>query len=210
MKLKQKQMNYLKLMLKGFLARSRDHKKDKAGDLLKRIYKDKNGNIYFGFRDPRQMPANRLRVGEIAGVEAELCLSSTDGSMLVDKVITDIETWAKSPKSTGLANALSVLVELKRRFESLAEEETLLKLATVYFVMNKEDPYHYNTLEQQAKKDAWNIDGEAKDFFLCRAAEITNFYGTTSDKDILMYLKQNQPELKEAARFLKKSGLSNT
>ena len=130
--------------------------------------------------------------------------------MLVDKVITDIETWAKSPKSTGLANALSVLVELKRRFESLAEEETLLKLATVYFVMNKEDPYHYNTLEQQAKKDAWNIDGEAKDFFLCRAAEITNFYGTTSDKDILMYLKQNQPELKEAARFLKKSGLSNT
>lgn len=156
------------------------------------------------------MSAHRLRIAEIAGIEAELCLNSKDGSMLVDKVITEIELWAKSPKSTGLANALAILVELKRRFEALAEEETFLKLATVYFMMNDEDPYKYSDIDQQKKKDAWEVDSEAKDFFLCRAAEITRFYGTTSDKDILMYLRKNQPELEKTARFLKKSGLSNT
>lgn len=156
------------------------------------------------------MPAPRLRNAEIAAIEADLCITAKDGSMLIDSAIEKFEIWSKSPKSTGLADALSILVELKRRFVSLAEEETLLKLASVYFVMNDEDPYHYIPSQQQAKKDAWDIDGEAKDFFLCRAAEITNFYGTTSDKDILMYLKQNQPELKKAARFLEKSGLSNT
>ncbi len=174
------------------------------------MYKDKSGNIYYKFRDPREMPAPRLRNAEIAAIEADLCITAKDGSMLIDTAIEKFEIWAKSPKSTGLADALSILVELKRRFESLAEEETLQKLATVYFVMNNEDPHHYIQSQQQAKLDAWDIDREAKDFFLCRAAEITNFYGTTSDKDILMYLKTNQPELKKAVHFLKKSGLSNT
>jgi len=155
------------------------------------------------------MSAHRLRIAEIAGIEAELCLSSEDGSKLVDEVINGIEMWAKSPKSTGLSESLAILVELKRRFEALAEEETFLKLATVYFMMNDEDPNKYSSIDQQKKKDAWEVDREAKDFFLCRAAEVTRFYGTTSDKDILMYLRKNQPELKKAARFLEKSGLSN-
>jgi len=156
------------------------------------------------------MPAHRLRIAEMAAIEADVCISAENGSQLVEAAIEKFEHWSKSPKSTGLSDALSILVELKRRFTSLAEEETLQKLASVYFVMNDEDPEHYVSSQQQKKLDAWDIDREAKDFFLCRAAEITNFFGTTSDKDILMYLKQNQPELKKAAHFLKKSGLSNT
>jgi len=156
------------------------------------------------------MPAHRFRLAEMAIIEADLGISAKEGSRLIDECIKKFETWAKSPKSTGLSEALAILVELKRRFESLAEEETLQKLASIYFVMNDEDPYHYVDSQQQKKFDAWDIDNDAKDFFLCRAAEITRFYGNTSDKDILMYLKQNQPELTKAARFLEKSGLSNT
>lgn len=186
-------------------------KSPKEADLLKRIYKDKAGNIYYQFRDhSRIMPAHRFRLAETAIIEADLGISAKEGSKLVDECINKFEAWAKSPKSTGLSEALSILVELKRRFESLAEEETLLKLASVYFVMNDEDPYHYVSSQQQKKFDAWDIDIEAKDFFLCRAAEITGFYGNTSDKDILLYLKKNQPELTKVAHFLEKSGLSNT
>ena len=155
------------------------------------------------------MPAHRCRIAEMALIEADLCISAENGSKLVEAAIEKFEHWSKSPKSTGLSDALSIMVELKRRFVSLAEEETLQKLASVYFVMNDEDPEHYVSSQQQKKFDAWDIDREAKDFFLCRAAEITRFFGTTSDKDILMYLRENQPELK-AAHFLKKSGLSNT
>ena len=139
-----------------------------------------------------------------------MCISSEEGIKLTNGIITDLENWTKSQKSTGFGDAMAKLVELRRRFELLAEEDTLLKLASVYFMMNDEDPQHYLPSEQQKKHDAWDIDSEAKDFFLCRAAEVTRFYGTTSDKDILMYLKKNQPELKKAAQFLKKSGLSNT
>ena len=195
--------------LKNLLAGSPAQPKEKAAD-LKRIYKDKAGNIYYKFRDDRQLSAHRTRVGEITAIEAEMCISSEEGIKLTNGIITDLENWTKSQKSTGFGDAMAKLVELRRRFELLAEEDTLLKLASVYFMMNDEDPQHYLPSEQQKKHDAWDIDSEAKDFFLCRAAEVTRFYGTTSDKDILMYLKKNQPELKKAAQFLKKSGLSNT
>jgi len=155
------------------------------------------------------MPPIRFRLAEIALIETDCCISAISGSMLVSKAIEKFEEWSKSPKSTGLSEALAILVELKRRFVSLVEEETLQKLATIYFTMNDEDPEHYIESEQQAKINAWDIDRESKDFFLCRAAEITRFFGSTSDKDILMYLRKNQPELKKAARFLEKSGLSN-
>lgn len=156
------------------------------------------------------MPPHRFRLAEIALIEVDCCISAKSGAELVDAAINKFEEWSKSPKSTGLADALSIMVELKRRFVSLVEEETLQKLATIYFTMNDEDPEHYIESEQQAKINAWDIDRTAKDFFLCRAAEITGFFGDTSDKDILMYLRKNQPELKKAALFLKKSGLSNT
>ena len=70
------------------------------------------------------MPAPRLRNAEIAAIEADVCISAENGSKLVDTAIEKFEAWAKSPKSTGLADALSILVELKRRFVSLAEFST--------------------------------------------------------------------------------------
>ena len=156
------------------------------------------------------MPGCRLRVGEIALKGVELGLSVDEGVKLTRKALDNFDQWVKAPKSTGFADGLAIIVELNHRFQSVAEEETLQTLATVYFTMNEENPLVYSFADQQAKLDAWDIDREAKDFFLCRAAEITNFYGTTSDKDILMYLKTNQPEQKKAARFLEKSGLGNT
>ena len=191
--------------MKNLLKKFRKESQEDPKSLLKRIYKDKNNNVYFGWRDVRQMSGHRLRVAEMAAVEADLSINSEDGIKLIDQAIEKIETWSKSPKSTGLSEGLSIIVELKQRFVALAEEKTLLKLATCYFTMNDEDPEHYIQSEQQKKIDAWDMDGDAKSFFLCRAAEITQFYGDTSDRDILMYLKKEQPNLEKVARFLEKN-----
>ena len=196
-------MNILQILRKR---KSREDPKK----LLKRIYKDKNGNLYFGWRDVRQLSGYRLRVAEVAAVEADLSISAEDGINLIDQAIEKIEVWSKSTKSKGLSEGLAIIVELRQRFSALAEEKTLLKLATCYFTMNDEDPEHYIQSQQQLKIDAWDMDGDAKSFFLCRAAEITQFYGDTSDKDILMYLKKEQPNLEKVARFLEKSSSPST
>ena len=179
-------------------------RKSPSGADLVRTYKDNNGHVYYRFKDPRQMPGPRLRVAEVAAVEADLSINAKDGTQLIEMAIESFEQATRSPKFTGFAQGLDYLVELKRRFVALAEEKTLLKLATVYFTMDDEDPNHYISREQERKIDAWDADPACKDFFLCRGAEITQFYSDTSDKDILMYLKKEQPNLEKVTGFLSK------
>lgn len=156
------------------------------------------------------MPGPRLHVAEVAAVEADLSISSAEGIRLLDLAMEKFDAWTKSPKSKGFGEALAILVELQRRFKALAEEKTLQKLATCYYIMDNEDEVHYIQSQQQKKLDAWDADEDAKCFFLCRAAELTGFYGSTSDKDILMYLKKEQPELEKVARYFSKSGSKST
>lgn len=175
-----------------------------------RTYKDENGHVYYRFKDVRQLPGPRLRVAEAAATEADLSINSQDAIKLIDLAMEKFEEWSKSRQSKGLGDALAILVELKRRFVALAEEKTLLKLATVYFTMDDEDPLHYISREQERKLDAWECDLACKDFFLCRGAETTQFYSDTSDKDILMYLKAEQPNLEKVTDFLSRRTFSDT
>jgi len=156
------------------------------------------------------MPGARIRVAELATIEADLSISATEGIKLLDLAMEKFDTWTKSPKSKGFGEALAILVELQRRFKATMEEKTLQKLATCYYVMDDEDEVHYIQSQQQKKLDAWDADEDAKSFFLCRAAELTELYGNTSDKDILMCLKKEQPELEKVARYFSKSGSKNT
>jgi len=182
---------------------------DQRRSSLVQTYKDQNGHVYYRFKDPRQMAGPRLRVAELAAVEAELSISAEDGKKLVGMAIESFETATRSKKFEGFSTGLTYLVELQRRFEALAEEKTLLKLATCYFTMDDEDPEHYISSQQERKIDAWDADPDAKSFFLCRGAEITQFYGDTSDRDILMYLKKEQPNLERVTDFLSKRTFKN-
>jgi len=150
------------------------------------------------------MPGPRLRVAELAAVEADLSINAKDGTELIDKAIEYFETATRSKKFEGFSHGLAILVELQKRFKALAEERTLLKLATVYFTIDGEDPATYLSSWQEKKMEAWELDPQCKDFFLCRGAEITRFYGDTSDRDILTYLKKEQPNLEKATDFLSK------
>lgn len=192
----------MKNLLQSLFKRTKTE--DPKKSLLVRNYKDNNGHIYYRFRDPREMPGPRLRVAELAAVEADLSISAEDGKKLIGMAIEKFETATRSKKFDGFSQGLYYLVELQRRFDALAEEKTLQKLATVYFTMDDEDPETYINSWQQRKMDAWDADPDCKSFFLCRAAEITQFFGDTSDTDILTYLKKEQPSLEKVTDFLSK------
>jgi hypothetical protein len=108
------------------------------------------------------------------------------------------------------AHAINISVELYRRFAALAEEETLLRLAAIYVVMNDEPEDRYLQSWFDKKREAWNDDAEAKDFFLTLAANVTGFYTNTSPESILKYLEENQKELLKALKYLGKRQSKNT
>ena len=148
------------------------------------------------------MPGPRLRAAELAMKEAELSITAEDGAKMIDLAIEKFETATRSKKFSGFGDGLNILVELKRRFAALIEERTMLKVAMIYFTIDDEDPNFFLGSYQEKKRDAWDADPQCKDFFLCRGAEITQFYGDTSDRDILTYLKEQQPQLEKATEFL--------
>ena len=170
---------------------------------MNKIYTDRYGNKFYEYKDPRQLPGPRLRVAEIAAVEADLSITAEKGCEL-------IEAWVEFANKGDFTQASAIAVELYRRFKALAEEETLLRLASAYFVMNDEDEGHYIGREQRDKFDAWDMDPDSKDFFLSAAMKLTGFYGNTSTEDILKYLKEEQPRFEKAATFLKKFSPTNT
>lgn len=183
-------------------------KKQKPKIELKQIYKDKNGHVFYEYLDPRQMPGVRLRVAEIATVEADMKVSAKTGIELLDLAMEKLAGWSQDKK--GFGEGLTILVELKRRFVALIEEKTLLKLATIYFTMDAENETQYISSEQTKKIDAWDADLECKDFFLCVAVKLTGFFGDFSTEDILKYLKENQKELEKVEQFLQRKPLKNT
>lgn len=170
-------------------------KQTKIDHRLELIHTDKHGNKYYKFKDPRQLPGARLRAAEMAAIEAELCITSQEGSRL-------LEIQMDYMNKGDFVHASSITVELYNRFKSLAEEETLLKLASVYVVMEGEpvDEYMQSWFERKLK--AWADDEQAKGFFLGLAIQITEAYGDTSPQHILEYLKNHREELEKSKRYI--------
>jgi len=141
--------------------------------------------------------------------EANLSITAEDGIELVELAISKFEQATRSKKFEGFSEGLALLVELVRRFKALAEEHTFLNLATVYFTIDDEDPRFYLSSYRQKKIDAWEMDDNAKSFFLLRAAERTGFFSNISDQDILIYLKETQPSLEKITDFLSRRTFVN-
>jgi hypothetical protein len=169
-------------------------KKPKRQIRLEKVF-EKNGNTFYKYVDPLELPGPRLRAAEIAAVEADLSINSKDGIALLDKVFAEMNKGS-------FVQASAILVELYRRFKALAEEETFLKLATVYFVMNDEDETKYNLDEQELKIKVLKADEELKSFFLSAAAEHTKNYSKVSQETIMKYLEENQEELQKIEKYL--------
>lgn len=187
-------------MFDKFLKKPKKHKIDSRLELL---YTDKHGVKYFKFRDPRQLPGARLRAAELAAVEAELCLTSQEGSRL-------LEMQMEYMNKGDFVKASSITVELYNRFKSLAEEETLLKLASVYVLLEGEPPDEYMQSWFNKKIELWNDDQEAKGFFLGMAIKLTEIYGDTSPETILQYLKEHREELEKSKRYIARLLSKNT
>lgn len=178
-------------------------KSPKIDPRLELLHTDKHGVKYFKFKDPRQLPGPRLRAAELAAVEAELCLTSQEGSRL-------LEMQMEYMNKGDFVKASSITVELYNRFKSLAEEETLLKLASVYVLLEGEPPDEYMQSWFNKKIELWNDDQEAKGFFLGMAIKLTEIYGDTSPETILQYLKEHREELEKSKRYIARLLSKNT
>jgi len=162
--------------------RAKGYLKESSKDFeLVPVYTDSSKNKWYTFANPLKLPANRALAGEVSMRQAEMNL---DRETLED-FITQIKTHA----NLGEITAVFYLIErIEERMTWACEENTLLSLANVYFLLEGENPMLMTEEFSKKKKELMTNDAEARSFFLTAAFKLTNTYSDISETDIPLYL----------------------
>ena len=171
---------------------------------LKFIYEDKLGNKYYEYENFVTLPALRSIAVESSVKQLGLCLTLDEEKRLFDEM-------DKAINEERFTDVVYLIKDIQYRLQYLATESTLLELATVYFVMEDENPKAFQDKWKRKKLKAWNADPDAKDFFLSAAWQNIKSYSDISVEDITSYLTKNNKELSkiwESIRLMNSSDIS--
>lgn len=162
---------------------------------MKLIYTDDQGNKFYEFANVLEIPSRRSIAAEVAIREQQMNLTADNLNMLIEH--------AKTAGDKGnFSDVMTIINEIQYRLTFAGEEQTLLKLATIYFTINGENPNKYKKEDQDLKMEIFKSNDDVRDFFLQKAYNLTQIYSDTSEADILMYLKRVESQNKRLQRFL--------
>lgn len=160
---------------------------DQADYDLVKVYDDRQGNSWYAFSNPLKLPAQRALAGEVAMKQA---MMNMDRDMLADYILK-----IKEHANKGELTTVFYLVErIEERLTWSCEEQTLLSLANVYFLLEGENPLTISDVTSKRKKQLMTDDIEAKGFFLTAAYKLIDRYSDISETDILTYLMEREAE----------------
>jgi hypothetical protein len=181
------------------LKKRKKHNKPKTSHELTKIHTDKDGRNWYEFADKMAIPAKRAIAAEVATRFVDMNL--TKGAL--KELIVQMKEHANKGNIVGCFNVLS---EIEFRLDFIGEEETLIELASIYFLLEGEDADDVSETWKDKKKSIMKEDSETASFFLSRVYLITTNYSELSAADLEKYLNQN----KEHADRIKRLLLANT
>jgi hypothetical protein len=185
---------------------ARTYLEEKVNDFeLVKIYegKDEKGKPvnWYAFVNPLKLPAARAIAGEVAMKQAEMNVDR-------DTLLEFINSMKEAANTGQITTMFARLENLEQRVNFACEEETLLSLACVYFLIEGEDPRVIAEGTQKRKREMMKADEQAKAFFLTSAFRLTGAFSDISESDILNYLTEVRQSLK--AGFARKRGSKGT
>ncbi|MFM9143187.1 MAG: hypothetical protein ACKOPP_04215 [Bacteroidota bacterium] len=149
------------------------------------------------------IPARRAIAAEIATRFQEMNLTK-------EQLMRLMVAMKEAANKGNIVELFQYLGEIEFRLNFIGEENTLMELAAIYFVMDGEDETTLDEKWKQIKLDSFKGDGDLKDFFLQRAFTLTTNYSNISGTGILDYLKANVPNEERLNRILRELKLDNT
>jgi hypothetical protein len=157
---------------------------------MTKIYTDKNGVSWYEYNNPLTIPAKRA-------ISAEVATRFADMNLTRFQLIRLIQEMKRNANEGKIVDLFHLLAEVEFRINYLGEEETLLELATIYFVIDGEDETGMDEMSKKKKRDLLKSDEEALSFFLERAWKLTTKFSESSEYAIAEYLKINQVNIEK-------------
>lgn len=170
---------------------------------VQHIYTDSEGFKWYEFTNPLTMSAKRAIAAEVATRFAEMNLTKT-------QMLTLIESMKRNANNGNIVELFNILAEVEFRLNYIGEEETMIELATCYFLIEGEDESDFSEIWKQKKKDKFKSDPKLQDFFLQKAFMFTIKSSELSEQDILDFLKTTLPAKERFNRLMRRLNSENT
>lgn len=163
-------------------------------DMIK-VYTDTQGQSYYTYKNPLQLPAIRTIAVERATRYANMFISESTLTQLIAeiKAAGNKQDWVK---------VFSIIQELEFRQKFLSEENSLLEVAQYYFLTEDENPEILNEKLLSDKIQVWKSDPAARAFFLQIALKYIQKYSDISMENLLPYLQANENNEKRIYQFI--------
>lgn len=144
-----------------------------------------NGVEYYTYQDAIDLPPIRGVAAEKASRFIECCITEDYLKSLTKKMV---DAFNKK----DMATVASLIKEQEFRLTFMAEEDTLLEMASIYFYTRNENPFEINDDLRRVKIANWKKNNEALNFFLKAAITLTQRYGSSSAENILQFLQEQR------------------
>ena len=159
------------------------------------IYKDKSGRQWYEFAEKMNVPAQRAIAAEVATRFADMNLTKSALRELFAKM-------KEHANGGNIVDLFAIINEIEFRLDFIGEEETLLELASIYFLIEGEPADELSEVWTKKKKEILKGDAEASAFFLSRAYLIITNFSQLSGPDFEKYLKETKEHAQRLNRFL--------
>lgn len=166
---------------------AREWLKERADGELGHVYTDKFGQRWYAFTDITTLPAKR-------GMLAELMSNVLDMNITRERLLGYIKRMKDNANNGKITALFADLEHIEERLQLIAEEESLLAFAKIYFLLEGEPIKESSMKFSKLKDKTFNEDAAARSFFLISAFRLTKHYSDISDKDILEYLTKHAPK----------------
>jgi len=175
--------NRQKARKKKALSRLTIEQKERYG--VVELWEDTSGRTWLAFENSTRMPAARSIYVEIATRQTELNLTT-------ERFLEFVAAIEFQMNKGQFVKAAELLGEMKDRSTWACEEETLLTLASYYFLLEGEDPVNVSDDWTKKKREIFKTEPEVRAFFLIASYRLIKQLSDITESDILAYLAEHQ------------------
>lgn len=153
--------------------------------LLNQVFESEGGIKWYAHVNPLQISASR-------GVAAAKAKRFVDMMISESELKRLIAEQKKAAKEMDVIKVYAIVNEIDIRLNFLAEENSIIDLICIYFMLQDEDPMESSDKQNAIKREIIATESNARAFFLTCGKHLTERFNDISEADLLSYLEENK------------------
>lgn len=145
---------------------------------------------------------NVLNIGALRGLAADKASRFAEMKLTERSMKEIIKEMKREAAAGDLIKAFSLVQEIEYRLNFICEENSILDLVCIYFMLQDENPEFASEATNKRKHKIFEEDPKARAFFLNIGVDLMSKLLKKPAEDLHSYLKENQALSDRLLRFI--------